>query len=144
MIKLPIYQSTLIYSALYLKRALNPDGIITLTEKEFYDYFNLVINNIEEEKQIANAFDYEIIYEGEPEYKLNLAEPETLNLLKSATYTYSKQSKLITTSANKKALSLKSTHTYPQSIAMTLRPNGYKKALNIASEKEKNDSQPNM
>ena len=40
MTKLIIYKSTLVYAALYLKRSAEPDGPITLTEKEFQDYFN--------------------------------------------------------------------------------------------------------
>ena len=136
MTKLIIYKSTLVYAALYLKRSAEPDGPITLTEKEFQDYFDLVIENVEEERSIANAFTYDIIYEGEPEYKLNLASQEILDLIKTATYSYSDDRTIVTTNASKTALSYKSTHAFPQPIASSLRPKGYEKALNIIKRKD--------
>jgi len=134
--KLIIYQSTLIYAALYFKRLAQPEGKITLTEEEFTNYFDLVINDIEEEKSIANAFEYEIIYDGEPIYKLNLANKETLDLLNSATYKHDKEKGVFSTSSIQGALSLKSKVAYPSSLSMTLRPKGYEQALNIVKEKK--------
>ena len=135
MTKLVIYKSTLVYAALYLKRSAEPDGPITLTEKEFQDYFDLVIDNVEEERSIANAFTYDIVYDGEPEYKLNMASKETLDLIKTATYQYNADGTSVTTHAGKTALSYKSTHAFPQALASSLRPAGYEKALNIIKKK---------
>ena len=134
--KLVIYKSTLVYAALYLKRSAEPDGPITLTEQEFQDYYDLVMDNIEEERSIANAFTYDIVDEGEPEYKLNMASKETLDLIKTATYTYNADKTAVTTRAGKTALSYKSTHAFPQAIASSLRPKGYEKALNIIKRKD--------
>lgn len=141
--KLIIYQSNLIYAALYYKRLHQPSGLVTLTEKEFADYFDLVINDIEEERAIANSFSYEIIYDGEPKYNLNLADEKTLNLLKSTSFNHDKNLKVFTCNATKEALSLKKSLAYPPSINMTLRPKGYDDALNINTNKQnKNDTEP--
>lgn len=139
-----IYEHTLVYLALYHKRSVQPEGTLVLTKEEYNKYFDLVINKIEEEKNIANLFTYEIVSEGEPEYNLNLANEQYHDLLKTTTFIHDKANNCFKTTSSKKALSLKSTFAYPQPLAHTIRPSGYLEALNIANKpSEKKDNEPN-
>ena len=133
-----IHKSTLIYAALYHKRKFQPDGPISITKREIDAYIQLVTRKLNEEKNIANAFSYEIVNSGEPEYDLNLADDLTMDLLKKAQYNVDERG-TISSNSSKKSLSLKSKFIYPQCLASSLRPTGYQECLNISTQPNKDD-----
>ena len=144
MINFSIYLTTIVYAALYHKRKAQPNGTIYLTEDEFKKYFNLVIKDIEEERNVANSFSYNIVTQGEPTYSLNLAPEKDRELVNKTSFSYDAQTKRYYTNASLDGLSLKSVHTYPQSIGNTIVPSGYEQTLNIKIDKQTSkEEEPN-
>lgn len=135
-----IYQETLKYLALWLKRKSKNNGAITLTQKELDDYTALVLNKLSSESAKNKMFSFEFKEYGEPEYRVSKnSNIDVAQKLKEAQYYYLKSQDMYVSNSDTTALSLKSIKVFPKLLQYCVAPNGYQTILNLTNEIE---SQP--
>lgn len=133
MLNYNLYNGTFVFMALYLKKQSSPHTTAVITRKQYFDYMNLVMRNIEKERRVANAFTYTIL-DGEPQYKFRMLDEKKVARINKTNYYYDAKTDSFYTPNEVSDLYYKSATIIPSCLLPQFTPQGYEKALGIKIE----------
>ncbi len=139
-----IHNCSLVYMALYYKKLADPHHSVYITRKQFEEYRQLVIESLEKERNVANAFDYHIV-EGQPDYNFQYLDEKRATRVRNVAYYYDVRTDTFYTPCAAEDLYFKSVCVVPASLLSQFTPHGYEKVLNINMEEviqEKGSDEP--